>query len=263
MALWLKSYLVSKAFRNFPMLNKPLTVIFSLLYVFFFTVCLSQSSATDPYEKNPFISKNQSSSDTEYLRTRAYIDSMVNPVAARLLMQDLIDSATLAACDKIITVSKEVYVVNIHNITFTQVRFTYPADNMLNALNRSQVSQILYGDGRIDVFVPLEDKSIAQRHLVDTSRIIIKNQKDWMKVRSTENIEEISNLVSKGKIKVRFQADRGNVDNDYLVRNAMVMLKKKAAGQKAHYVLIESKFFHKAFGDLPSVEINATAYGYE
>jgi len=176
MALWLKSFLVSKAFRNLPMLNKPLTVVFSLLHVFVYTVCLSQSLTTEPYEKNPVISKNQSSTDSEYLRTRAYIDSMVNPVAARLLMQDIIDSVTLAAFDKIITVSKEVYVVNIHNITFTEVRFTYPSDDMLNALSRSQVSQILYGDGKIDVFVPLEDKSIEQKHLVDTSRIIIKNQ---------------------------------------------------------------------------------------
>ena len=40
-------------------------------------------------------------------------------------------------------------------------------------------------------------------------------------------------------------------------------MKKKAAGLKAHYVLIETKFFHKAYGDMPSVEITATAYGYE
>lgn len=233
-----------------------------LLLIGFYDACGQPSQIQIPGEPIHLYHNNIATS-AQYENTRAFMDSLINPVLNLMLAQNRIDSATLESCDKIITIDKEVYVAHIHNITYSEVRFIYPSEDALNALARSRVSQILYNDGRIDVFVPLEDRTVKQNHLVDTSRIIIRNQKDWMKVKATENPSDISDLVSKGSIKASFEAERGNVDNDYLIRNATNQLKKKAARLKAHYILIESKFFRKAFGDLPSVEIIATAYAYE
>lgn len=173
-----------------------------------------------------------------------------------------LDSATLAKYDKMITYDREVYLGKIYNITFSEVRFTCPPDNHLNALGKSRISQILYADGRRDVFIALEDRSVKQKELVDTSAIIIKNLRDWMKVTVTENPQEVAHLTAKGPLRVTYEAETGNTNNDELMRQAGNLLRKKAAVLKAHYVLVETKFFHKSYGDLPRVEVTAVAFGY-
>jgi len=173
-----------------------------------------------------------------------------------------LDSAVLLTYDKIITYEKEVFVGKIHNITFSEVRFTCPPDNQLNALNKSRISQILYADGRRDVFIPLEGRTVKQKELLDTNKIIIKTQKDWMKVLVTENPAEVEHLTAMGNIRANYEAGMGNADNEELMRQAGIILKKKAAMLKAHCVLIETKFFKKSYGDLPRVEVTARAFGY-
>lgn len=173
-----------------------------------------------------------------------------------------LDSATLARYDKMITYDREVYLGKIYNITFSEVRFTCPPHDQLNALNKSKISQILYADGRRDVFIALEDRAVKQKELVDTSEIIVKNLRDWLKVTVTENPQEVAHLTAKGPLKVTYEAETGNANNDELMRQAGNLLRKKAAVLKAHYVLVETKFFHKSYGDLPKVEVTAVAFGY-
>jgi hypothetical protein len=173
-----------------------------------------------------------------------------------------LDSSALKKLDKIITYDRDVFVGKIYNITFSEVRFTCPPKNGLTAMNKSEISQILYADGRRDVFIPLENRTVNQRGLVDTTRIIIKNQKDWMSVMVTEDPADVTHLTAMGNLKANYEASVGNAGNEELMRQALVILKKKAAVLKSHCVLIETKFFHKAYGDLPSVEVTARAFGY-
>ena len=190
-------------------------------------------------------------------------DSLLIPELNRLARLYRLDSAALSTYDKIITFDREVYVGKINNISFSEVRLTYPNENRLNAINRSRVSQILYADGRRDVFIALEDRTVRQKELVDTSRIIIKNLKDWMKVRVTEDPADVAGLRAIAPLKAGYEAAVGNTGNEELMRQVSLVLKKKAAQLKAHYVLVETKFFHKSYGDLPKVEVTARAYGYE
>jgi hypothetical protein len=150
----------------------------------------------------------------------------------------------------------------IHNISFSEVRFTCPPDDKLMALNRSAISQILYTSGRRDVFIPLDDRTVKQKQLVDTTRIIVKNQKDWMKVVVTENPDDVTFLRPLGDVEARYEADIGNMGNEEILRRASVILKKKAAAMQAPYVLIETKFFQKSYGELPSVEVTGRVFGY-
>jgi hypothetical protein len=173
-----------------------------------------------------------------------------------------IDSIALSAYDKIITYEREVFVGKIYNITFSDVRFTCPPDYRLNSIAKSRISQILYADGRRDVFIPLEGRTVKQKDLVDTSKIIVKTQKDWIKVLITEDPAEVEDLTAITSLKAKYEADMGNMDNEELMRQAGIILKKKAAMVKAHCVLIETKFFTNSYGDLPKVEVTARAFGY-
>ncbi len=190
-------------------------------------------------------------------------DSLLIPELNRLARLYRLDSAALSTYDKIITFDREVYVGKINNISFSEVRLTYPNESRLNAISRSRISQILYADGRRDVFIALDDRTVRQKELVDTSRIIIKNLKDWMKVRITENPADVAGLRAMASLKAGYEASVGNTGNEELMRQVSIVLKKKAAQLKAHYVLVETKFFHKSYGDLPKVEVTARAFGYE
>jgi len=203
-----------------------------------------------------------SSSPADY-RSRAMADSLVNPELVRLGQLYKLDSSALAAYDKVITFDREVFVGKIINVSFYEVRFTYPFNNTIQSLSRSRVSQILYADGRRDLFIALDDADVKQKELVDTGRIIVKGQKDWMKVVVTENPGDVNDLLALGEIQARYEAEVGNMNNEEMMRRAAITLRKKAAAMKAHCVLVETKFFRKPYGELPVVDVTATIFGYK
>jgi hypothetical protein len=196
-------------------------------------------------------------------RLKEMTDSLVNPELIRLGRLYKLDSASLAAYDKIITFDREVYVGRIINISFSEVHFTCPLDKTIQTLSRSRVSQILYANGRRDLFIALDDADVKQKDLVDTGRIIVKGQKDWMKVIVTENPGDVNNLMAVGEINARYEAETGNMNNEELMRHAAITLRKKAAAMNAHCVLVETKFFRKPYGELPVVDVTARAFGYK
>lgn len=195
-------------------------------------------------------------------RSAVTADSLIKPELDRLTRTYHLDPATLAAYDKIITFDREVFVGKVDNITFSDVRYVGATDKAVHLISRSRISQILYAGGRRDVFIALDDPRVQQQELVDSGRIIVKNLSDWMKVRVTENPDEVTSLLALGVVKTRYEADKGNLDNDELMRRASVSLKKKAAALHAHYVLVETKFFNKPYGELPVLEVTGRVYGY-
>jgi hypothetical protein len=196
-------------------------------------------------------------------KSKAMTDSLVKPELIRLGRIYRLDSAALSAYDKIITFDREVFVGKIINISFSEVHFTYPLDQKVQTLSRSRVSQVLYANGRRDLFIALDDAGVKQKELVDTGRILVKGQKDWMKVVVTENPGDVNNLMAMGEIKTRYEGETGNMNNEELMRHAAIDLRKKAAAMKAHCVLVETKFFRKPYGELPVVDVTAKAFGYK
>jgi hypothetical protein len=184
---------------------------------------------------------------------------------AYLLLSTLsnFDSSAIASYDKILTYSHEVYIAKIENITPSFVLFLYPFNTELQSLNRNNISQIQYADGTIDIFLPLTNKTGFDKEVVDTSRIIIRSRRDWEKVTLTNKSEDITGMVEKGKIIASYQADYVNAENEYLEKNAQIILRKKAANLNAPVVLLINRNFHKAYGDFPSIELEGILYAYQ
>jgi hypothetical protein len=173
------------------------------------------------------------------------------------------DSRAIAAYDKILTYSHQVLIGKIQNITPNFVLFLYPFNTELQSLNRNEISQIQYADGAIDIFLPLTDKGGFSKEVVDTARIIIRSRRDWENVTLTNRSEDITGMIEKGKVIASYQADYVNAENEYLEKNAQIILRKKAANLNAPFVLLTNKNFHKAYGDPPSIELEGILYNYE
>jgi len=198
-------------------------------------------------------------SDGKYGKADSFIAS------AYLMLSSLsnYDSRAIATFDKILTYQHDVVIAKIQNITPGLVLFLYPFNTELQSLNRNDISQIQYSDGTIDIFLPLTDKAGFNKEVVDTARIIIRNRRDWEKVTLTDKSEDISGMIEKGKVNASYQADYVNAENEYLEKNAQIILRKKAANLNAPVVLLVNKNFHKAYGDPPSVELEGILYNYE
>jgi hypothetical protein len=173
------------------------------------------------------------------------------------------DSLTISGLDKILTYDHQVYIVKIQNITPSLVLFLYPFNTEVHSLNRINISQIQYADGRIDIFLPLANKQGFNKSVVDTARIIIRNRREWEKVTLTENAADITGMIEMGKISVSYEADIANAASEYLEKNAGIILRRKAANLNAPIVLLVNKTYHKGYGDLPSIEMEGIIYNYE
>ncbi|MBN2762701.1 MAG: hypothetical protein JXR41_06400 [Bacteroidales bacterium] len=190
-------------------------------------------------------------------------DSILSQAYLRLSDLANFDSAAINGYDKILTYSHQVYIVRIQNITPSLVLFIYPFNTDLHSLNRNEISQIQYANGHIDIFLPLTDKNGFDQKIVDTARIIIRNKHDWEKVTLTDKHEDISGLVEKGKITASYKADYVNAANEYLEKNARIILRKKAANLNTPFVLLVNANYHKSYDDLPSIELEGILYNYE
>lgn len=196
-------------------------------------------------------------------REHARADSIFSSTFHKLVMLSNFDSSIIARYDKILTYDHQVFIVKIQNITPSHILFLYPFNPEIHSISRTEVSQIHYGKGKIDIFLPLADKIGFDKQIVDTSRIIVRNRRDWEKVTITEKPEDIAGMVNKGTISAFYEADFVSAGNDYLEKNASIILKKKAANMNAPVVLLINKSFHKAYGDLPSLELEGIIYNYE
>jgi hypothetical protein len=235
---------------------KKFYFLVAVFYLLFRVYCHSQT--TNSLSEREFLLTSEISA-REHFRA----DSIFTSTFHKLIMLSNFDSSIIARYDKILTYDHQVYVVKIQNITPSHILFLYPFNPELHSISRTEVSQIHYGKGKIDIFLPLADKTGFDKQIVDTARIIIRNRRDWEKVTITEKTEDIAGMVNKGTISAFFEADFVTAGNDYLEKNASIILKKKAANMSAPVVLLINKNFHKAYGDLPSIELEGVIYNYE
>lgn len=230
------------------------TQIYSLLFASLFALPLSGQTRGDITPSGAVMASFDPDANSDSLFSLAYL---------KLSALFNFDSAAIAQYDKILTYGHQVYIVKIQNITPSLVLYLYPFNTDLHALNRNDISQIQYADGTIDIFLPLTDRKGFDREIVDTARIIIRNHREWEKVAVTEKPEDVAGMVEKGKITALYKADYVNAGNEYLEKNARIILRKKAANLNTPVVFLIQKNYSKAYGDLPSIELEGVLYNYE
>ena len=156
--------------------------------------------------------------------------------------------------DKIFTTAGDTMYVTVIDQNVFEVIFNYPLNKDKKKINKKNVRQIDYANGKTEEFdgtaMPDPEPSTAVKLVAQ----------DWEKievVKSTEGLENAKNL---GKIESRYQGERFNTTSEYLERNAMVILKKRALRMGANLICITDKNEYRAYGELPYITINAVAY---
>lgn len=197
----------------------------------------------------------------DYARAAIVADNLLSAAVSKLHTLSNIDEKGIALqnYDKIITFDNEVLVVKVQHITLTEISFLYPFNTKIESINRQKVSQILYADNRIDLFTPFEEdkKDLLP---IQEERLIVYRRELWERILTTENVREVSGLERIGPVSAFFEADQINSRLDYLEKNGMIRLKKRAAMLHADIILITNKSVHRGYGDFPNIKIEGIAY---
>ena len=159
--------------------------------------------------------------------------------------------------DKIYLKNWTLYIVRIKTISEKNVRFNYPLNSEIQEINRKDISQIIYADGRHDFFA-YPDTLIE---VSKSSSAIVQTIKDWEKVQTTNNEEDINeNFKLIEQIEAFYEADRINASTKFLEKNATIILRRKAAAIGGSMILITDKKSSRVYGELPKIEMKAKVY---
>jgi len=197
----------------------------------------------------------------EYARAAIVAKDLLDVTVNKLQSLSNIDEKGIAInhFDKIITFDNEVLIVKVQHITLTEISFLFPFNTRIETINRQKVSQILYADNRIDLFTPFEEDK-KELLPIQEDRLIVYRRELWERILTTENIKDVAGFKKIGPVSAVFEADRINCNHNYLEKNGMIRLKKRAISLQADMILITNKSVHRGYGDYPNIKIEGIAY---
>ena len=159
--------------------------------------------------------------------------------------------------DKLYTRDLELLIVRVKGIDEKYVKFNYPLNTKLERISKDEVSQIFYSDGKRDIYF-LPDTLTEE---AESSGLLVKEEKDWTTIEVIENEEEIdASYMFIEKIQSFYEADRINANTKFLEKNAIIILKRRAASLGGSTIVLTDKDVSRAYGELPKIRLTAKVY---
>jgi len=139
--------------------------------------------------------------------------------------------------------------VNVKRIYLNDLYYSLPGETKVNKMDQRLVHKIEYKTGKVEVLneTPPDVREVG----------------DYRKVKVTDDPDDVEGLIEVAKLEAKAEgSDRGYSTPKSLERSATIILRRKAALVNANIVLITDKQSNVAFGELPSVTLQGTAYSY-
>lgn len=159
------------------------------------------------------------------------------------------DTAFLADFEQIIKTDSSIIIARVTRISNSNVFYVYPLNQEELTIPRKKIHQIIYSSEKIEKFNPLTDKFIDEKESINWENVeVLKDEFQ------TDTLIEISNF------EALYESTKMKISTNQLEKNVLVILKKKTANVGGKYLFITDKIIHKAYGDLPSIEMFGKAY---
>jgi len=149
--------------------------------------------------------------------------------------------------DTILLLSRKKLVVQVKNVSSATVRYFDPKNQGSFTIERKQIQQIVFSNGRKEIFNKPAFSMVAEG--------------DWKTIIVTDNKSDVSGLYELGPVIGRSSA--GSQDAKSAKRSAIIRLQKKAALLGAAMVLVTKEEPIGGYGEPPSFNVEGIAYGYE
>lgn len=158
--------------------------------------------------------------------------------------------------DKIVKKNGDSVLCKIINKNLYEIEYLKPGKKITIKLSTANIKEIYYASGKYELIDNTPEKK-------KKDWTVVPSENEWRNITVTYESKDISGLIEKGPLDAFFEAKKINSDNDLLERTACNILKKKASSMKATVILIVAKKFYRMYGEMPSIELKAIAYGKE
>jgi hypothetical protein len=156
--------------------------------------------------------------------------------------------------DRIIKLNRDTLVVSIQKITQTEIVFTYPLNTVINRIPVYHVKEVYSKDGIPNV----QFKSLSGPvKKAKNDSIPVANYKSII---VTFNEADVEGMTELGPIDSHSEGEKITTSATLMEKNAISVLRKKAAQMGATKVLITDKNTQSAYGEAPIVEMKGIAY---
>jgi len=149
--------------------------------------------------------------------------------------------------DTILMLSRKKLVVQVKNVSSATVRYFDPKNQGSFTIERKQIQQIVFSNGRKEVF--------------NKPAFMMVEEGNWKTIIVTDNKSDVSGMYELGSVIGKSSA--GSTDAKSAKRSAIIRLQKKAALLGAAMVLVTKEEPIGGFGEAPSFNVEGIAYGYE
>src|SRR5512133_1515026 len=204
-------------------------ILFLIGLVFFSTtiISFSASSVSKDTTGNTALSSGSASvksvgreiADT----TREYVDS--------------ITSVNVSQFDRIITARGENLIVKIKEINVFEVVYYWPLNVVEQRMPKGEIVEVIHKNGQRENF--RVKAGSTQSEIKDWAVVI--SEKDWERVITVAEDADMTGLIEVGKISAKFEGSKITAPSEYLEKNALIILKKKAPRLGANVILITDK----------------------
>lgn len=149
--------------------------------------------------------------------------------------------------DTIYMLGRKKLIVEVKNISSSTVRYSMPGSDETITIERKQIQQIIFSNGRKEVF----NKPV----------MMMVEEGDWKTVIITDRKNDVQGLYELGKVDAKSSAGSRNAKS--AKTSAIIRIQKKAANIGGMIVLITKEESVGGFGEPPTYSIEGIAYGYE
>lgn len=167
-----------------------------------------------------------------------------------LLFAFLANMLIVSAQDKITTHTGENITCKVTEVAENTIKYKFEGEDMINNISKNLVEEIVFSSGRTQKI---------------TDKIIINSESDWEKVQITNLESDTNGLKKKGEYMAKASSGWSTTGEGKMQAKAMEKLKKLAAKNGAHIVLIlttTSKGGSFGISGGAKSSVTGVAYGY-
>ena len=152
--------------------------------------------------------------------------------------------------DKILTHKGESIICKVTEMGEKTIKYKYDGEELVNSISKNLVSQVNFANGRTQKV---------------TSKIIVNSEFDWENVIITNNESDVDGLTRVGEMMAKASSGWSTTNQGKMEEKAMGKLKKEAAAQGCHVVLLlttTGKGGHSGMSGGTKASVTGVAYKY-
>lgn len=157
------------------------------------------------------------------------------------------DSGATQSTDTVVLISGRKVPVMVQGVSSSKISYTNIGETEVKEVERKQVHEIIYRNGRVESFNELAVQMI--------------DEGDWKTVIVTDNNDDVEGFFALGQVEAKSSPQSRNAKAAQ--RSADIRLKKRAVNMGGIVVLVTHRESKGGYGETPTHFVQGIAYGFE